>query len=675
MGYKKWVFPNVDKQLVSELADDCGLDPLVVFIACSRGMFDAYEIEQFISKEPEYSDPYDYSGISEAVERINIAIESDEKVLIFGDYDCDGVTATAILVKYLKSRGLNVSYKIPHRLDDGYGISCEAIKEAVDDGVTLIITVDNGINAIKEAEFALEQGIDLIVTDHHIPLGELPNAVAVIDPHLDEGDDYLFCDFCGAGVAFKLINALDNRNPEEIIYEYADLVALGTIADVVPLIRENREIVSLGLELINRRRNYGIKALMQVCGSKFATSNSVGFTLSPRINAAGRMSTADIAVKLLLSESMEDAEYYASLLDRLNNERQETEQRIFEEAIKEIEDKKLYSDKVLVVSKPGWHKGVIGIVASKIAERYMKPTIVISEDGELSCGSGRSFGSFSLFDAINSCAHILKKFGGHELAAGVTLAAEDIDEFRTEINKFSSSNELEFAKLNIDCRIKPRAFTVDAVKALKAFEPYGANNPAPLFAVTECKILDINSLSNGKHIRLKLKKEDSVFYAVLFAVSKEDFSYSVGDVIDVAVALDINTYNNTESVSIIVKAVRKSGVDYEAYENELVMLDKLDNGSLNCSNISAIYPSRDEIAVVFRFLKANPDKTADFIENALLSQLSIGKIKVSLNALCELGIISFKNYKYYLNEFNGKADLMSAPVLVKLNSLVKEGEL
>ena len=305
----------------------------------------------------------------------------------------------------------------------------------------------------------------------------------------------------------------------------------------------------------------------------------------------------------------------------------------------------------------------------------MKPTIVISEDGELSCGSGRSFGSFSLFDAINSCAHILKKFGGHELAAGVTLAAEDIDEFRTEINKFSSSNELEFAKLNIDCRIKPRAFTVDAVKALKAFEPYGANNPAPLFAVTECKILDINSLSNGKHIRLKLKKEESVFYSVLFAVSKEDFSYSVGDVIDVAVALDINTYNNTESVSIIVKAVRKSGVDYEAYENELVMLDKLDNGSLNCSNISAIYPSRDEIAVVFRFLKANPDKTADFIENALLNQLSIGKIKVSLNALCELGIISFKNYKYYLNEFNGKADLMSAPVLVKLNSLVKEGEL
>lgn len=674
MGYKKWIFPNVDKQLVAELADDCGLDPLLVFIACARGMFDAYEIEQFITKEPEFSDPYDYSGISEAVERINIAIESGEKVLVFGDYDCDGVTATAILVKYLRSRGVDVSYKIPHRLDDGYGISCSAIKQAAEDGVTLIITVDNGINAIKEAEFALSNEIDLIITDHHIPLGEIPNAVAVVDPHLDKGDDYLFCDLCGAGVAFKLVCALEGRNPEEMIFEYGDLVALGTIADVVPLIRENRELVAVGLELINRRKNNGIRALMSASGSKFATSGSVGFTLSPRINAAGRMATADTAVQLLLSESLEDAEYYASLLDRLNSERQETEQKIFEEALLEIEDKKLYDDRVIVVSKFGWHKGVIGIVASKIAERYMKPTIIISENGESSCGSGRSFGSFSLFDAINSCAYLLKKFGGHELAAGVTLSVDDIDEFRKEINKFSADSKMTFAELKIDCRIKPRAFTIDAVKALKSFEPYGANNPTPLFAVTDCKIVDINSLSNGKHIRLKLKKEESLFYAVMFAVSKEDFAYSIGDIVDVAVALDINTYNNTESVSIIVKSIRKSGIDYDAFEDDLIAINDLNNGFKN-HNLNKINPSREDIAVVFRFLKQNQNKTADFIENALLNQLNIGKIKISLVALSQLGIINFNNGKYCLNEFTGKADLLSAPVLMKLNSLVKEGGL
>ena len=675
MGYKKWVFPNVDKQLVSELADDCGLDPLVVFIACARGMFDPYEIEQFVSKEPELSDPYDYSGIREAVERINIAIESNEKVLVFGDYDCDGVTATAILVRYLKSRGLDVSYKIPHRLDDGYGISCDAIKEAADEGVTLIITVDNGINAIKEAEFAVSLGVDLVITDHHIPLGELPNAVAVIDPHIDEGDDYLFCDLCGAGVAFKLVCALDDRPAEEMIYEYADLVALGTIADVVPMIRENREIVALGLELINRRRNNGIKALMQASGAKFASSGSVGFTLSPRINAAGRMATADIAVKLLLAESFEDAEYYASVLDRLNTERQETEQKIFEEAIKEIEDKQFYNDRVIVVSKPGWHKGVIGIVAAKIAERYSKPTIVISEDGDLSCGSGRSISGFSLFDAISSCAHLLKKFGGHELAAGVTLSCDDIDEFRAEINKFSDKKDIRFAELNIDCRIKPRAFTVDAVKALKVFEPYGANNPVPLFAVTECKILDINLLSNGKHIRLKLRKEESTFFAVMFAVSKEDFSYSVGDTVDVAVTLDINTYNNTESVSVIVKSLRKSFVDYDSFEKDVLAVSSLQNGVLCSSDALNILPNRDDIAVVFRYIKSNSGKSAEFVENALLSSLNIGKIKVALYALMELGIISFSEGKYYINEYSGKVDLQSAPILKKINSLVKEGEL
>lgn len=669
MNYKKWIFPEIDKQAVSEVAEDCGLDPLVVLIAFARGLTEPYEIEQFIEKEPEFSDPYDLSGMSEAVERINIALESEEKILVFGDYDCDGVTATAILVKYLKSKGADVSYRIPDRESEGYGISVKAIEEAFNDGVTLIITVDNGINALKEAERANELGVDLVITDHHLPLGELPDACAVVDPHIDEDCDWIFHDLCGAGVAFKLVCAIESRPPEEMIYEYADLAALGTIGDVMPLRDENRAIVNIGLQMLNRKLNAGVRALTEVASAKYLTAGSVAFTLCPRINAAGRMSTAETALKLLISDSFEDATYYAGCLDRLNAERQRIEQDIFIEACNIIEQKGYNRQRVIVVAGDNWHVGVIGIAASKLTEKYGKPCIVICKNGEKSVGSGRSISGFSLFDAISSCSDMLSKFGGHELAAGLTIDEEKIDEFRIKINEYSKYMPFNFAEVRPDCKIKPRAFTVDAAKALRSLEPFGVGNPVPLFACLESKIIAVYPLAGGKHLRLRLQKDGYSFQALLFNTTPENFEYRVGDVIDVAVNLDVNTYNDQESVSIIIKAIRLSGLDELSLEKQLELIEKLNCNQLLAADVDYIYPLREDTIKVFRYIQQHKSTKACFIENDLCRDIPLGKITVALKALLESGIISLEEGLYSLAPVTEKHDLESAPILKNLREL------
>lgn len=669
MNYKKWIFPEIDKQAVSEVAEDCGLDPLVVLIAFARGLTEPYEIEQFIEKEPEFSDPYDLSGMSEAVERINIALESEEKILVFGDYDCDGITATAILVKYLKSKGADVSYRIPDRESEGYGISIKAIEEAFNDGVTLIITVDNGINALKEAERANELGVDLVITDHHLPLGELPDACAVVDPHIDEDCDWIFHDLCGAGVAFKLVCAIESRPPEEMIYEYADLVALGTIGDVMPLKDENRAIVNVGLQMLNRKLNVGVRALTEVASAKYLTAGSVAFTLCPRINAAGRMSTAETALKLLISDSFEDASYYAGCLDRLNAERQRIEQDIFIEACNIIEQKGYNRQRVIVVAGDNWHVGVIGIAASKLTEKYGKPCIVICKNGEKSVGSGRSISGLSLFDAISSCSDMLSKFGGHELAAGLTIDEEKIDEFRIKINEYSKNIPFNFAEVRPDCKIKPRAFTVDAAKALRSLEPFGVGNPVPLFACLESKIIAVYPLAGGKHLRLRLQKDGYSFQALLFNTTPENFEYRVGDVIDVAVNLDVNTYNDQESVSIIIKAIRLSGLDDLSLEKQLELIEKLNGNQLLSADVDYIYPLREDTIKVFRYIQQHKSTKACFIENDLCRDIPLGKITVALKALLELGIISLEEGLYSLAPVTEKYDLESAPILKNLREL------
>ena len=669
MNFKKWEFPEVDKQLVSYIAEDCDIDPLVVLIAAARGMTDPYEIEQFFQKEPDFCDPYEYSGIREAVDRINIALEEKEKILIFGDYDCDGVTATALLTSYLKKRGADVDYFVPDRENDGYGISVEGIEKAEQDGVTLIITVDNGINAVKEIDRANELGVDVVVTDHHLLQGEIPNAVAVVDPHVDDECDWIFSDLCGVGVAFKLICALEERPCEEVIYDYADLVALGTIADVVPLVSENRSIVDIGMKLINRHQNNGIRALIEVSNAKFISSQNAAFTLCPRINAAGRMANADIAVKLLMSENYDDALYYAGCLDRLNFERQRCEQEVFDAACEIIEQNGYKNQRVIVVSGYGWHVGVIGIAASKLVEKYSKPCIVISCLGERSVGSGRSIAGFSLFDALSSASDTLVKFGGHELAAGLTIKEEDIDIFRETINKCAADMVVPFPKIKIDCRIKPYALTVDVAKSIKAFEPYGAGNPVPVFGIVRSQIISIYPLANGKHLRLRLRRENSEYQAVMFGVSPDKLPFKVGDVVDLAVTLDVNVYNNTESASVVIRAIRKSDLDEADVSEQLSALERFYCGQASESDANLIYPTREDTAKVFRYLKTSNGIMLQLLENDFIGQMPIGKLTIALTALCELNIAVNSDGIISLLPFEGKANLESAPVLKKLNEI------
>lgn len=669
MNYKRWVFPNVDKVAVSEIADDCGIDPLAVFIACARGLDDPYEIEQFFATEPEFSDPFEYSGMSEAVERINIAIEEREKILVFGDYDCDGVTATALLTSYLKKRGADVDFYVPNREKDGYGISSAAIERAYADGVSLIITVDNGISAVKETERANELGVDVVITDHHLLQGEIPNAVAVVDPHIDAECDWLFTELCGVGVAFKLICALEGRPCEEVIYEYADLTALGTIADVVPLVGENRIIVSIGLKLINLRRNNGIKALIEATGGKFISSTSAAFTLCPRINAAGRMADAATAVKLMMSENYEEALYYAGCLDRLNAERQSAEQEIFDSACRIIEQNGYDKQRVIVVDGYGWHIGVIGIAASKLCERYGKPCIVISASGERSVGSGRSIEGFSLFDALTASADTLQKYGGHELAAGLTVREEDIAKFRERINEYAKGTSVPIASLKIDCRVKPRVLTLDTAKALKAFEPYGAKNPVPLFAVTDSVLMGVQSLAGGKHVRLKLRRDNTDFTAVMFGTSPENFSFKTGDTVDIAVTVDVNVYNNTESVSVIVRGIRKSGVDEETAVRGLEALEKLCCDTADKNDAELICPTREEIAAVFRCIRQSGELSAERIKNDMAPGIGFAKTEVALTALCELKLAEESDGRIRLLPYEGKVDIQTAEILKKLTSI------
>ena len=437
MGFKKWIVADHDKELAKELAEECDVDPIVALIASSRGYDDPTDLEQFLSLEPVFSDPRHTADILIAAEIVNAAIEDGVKIAVYGDYDCDGVTATALLYNYLTSRNADCIYYIPDRFNEGYGMNEEAVKKLYNEGVKLIITVDNGISAIKEIQLAKSLGMDVVVTDHHLPGDVLPNADAVVDPHRKVCPSS-FKEICGAEVAFRLICVMENKEPEELLPYFADILSLAVLGDIMPLTAENRSIVKYGVEKLKTAPATGLSALMSVAGleKKSLDATKIAFTLTPRINASGRMGDAKRAVELLISQNMMSALGIANEIDSDNSLRQQTEKKILAEVQKQIEDKGYENQRVIVCSGYDWHAGVIGIVAARVAERYSKPAIMITVDSDgLAHGSGRGVEGFSLFDAINQCKELLTKFGGHEQAAGISLREENFDLFRDEINK------------------------------------------------------------------------------------------------------------------------------------------------------------------------------------------------------------------------------------------------
>lgn len=664
MGFKKWVVKETDRVLAKQLASECEIEPILALIASSRGLTDLADLEQFFCDEPNFCDIYSLADIMHAADIVNMFIAENKKIAIFGDYDCDGVTATAILYKYLKSRSVDCIYYIPDRFSEGYGMNCNAVKYLKSQEVDLIITVDNGIACLEEIELANSLGMTVVVTDHHLPGNILPNAAAVVDPHRADCPSE-FKMVCGAEVAFMLICAIEGKEPEELLYEYADILTIAIIADLMPLTFENRSIVKCGITKIKTDTIVGISALLNVSGVKISdvTSERIAFSLCPRINAAGRIGSAKIAVDLLCETDMLKALKIANEIDEYNATRQQTEKDIFAEAVAKIEAENLKNDRVIVVCGENWHHGVVGIVASRICEYYGAPTIVLSCEGEIAHGSGRSYEGFSLFNAVNSCKDLLQKFGGHALACGITIATDDIDKFRNQINTYANFLDYTPPILTIDCKLNPQALTVDLSESLKQLQPFGFQNQVPIFGVYGVTLERITPLSNNRHLKLLFSKEKNSFQALLFGVGTDSFCFDIGDTLDLAVTVETNNYNGYESVSVQIKGIRVSQT------NDDELFNSLDNYRSFVNNLpynaTIITPTREQVGAVYRYINDSGVLLNKIIYKFIIS-LNYGKTKVSLDVLEELNLIYQKDGKYFKNVDAHKTNLINSTIYQKL---------
>lgn len=561
---KRWIVKNNEIKKSNYLSELTSIPKEILIIMNNRGIETLEQAQMFINPNlNSLRDPFKLKDMDKAAKRIIEALEKKQKICIFGDYDVDGVCSTSLLVIFFKSIGVNVDYYIPNRLNEGYGLSTSALDKIKDSGVDLVITVDCGITSVYEAKHARDIGLDLIITDHHECQEELPDCIAVVNPKQND-DFYPFSMFCGCGIAFKLIQAL---SPEDIFFKnidlYLEIVTLATICDMVPLIDENRIIVKNGLEIMRVGVNPGIKALFKVCGivDKKIGSSHIGYSIGPRINAAGRLGYSNIGVKLLTSSSLEDAMPYANELEEKNAYRQELEATIYEQVEQILANDEKYKDeKVIVAAGENWQHGVIGIVASKITEKYYKPTILLNVEGEFSVGSARSIKGFNLFEAMNSVKHLMEKFGGHEQAAGLTIRTENIDKLREEINKLADF-ELEeddmIEKINVEFVAPESCATIDFIDKLHILEPYGIGNPTPRFIFPSMRIESMILMGKLKnHIKLNLvglTKHECVGFNM--AHLAEDLSE--GDIIDLVFQLDKNNFMGKVKPQLILKDIKK----------------------------------------------------------------------------------------------------------------------
>ncbi len=669
MAMKRWLLAKTDKELAKSLAEECDIDAFTALIAASRGYTDAAALEEFLSDEPNISDYRELADIEKAAQVINQSIENDELIAVYGDYDCDGVTATALLVDYLRGRGARVIYYIPDRILEGYGMHGESVKALYDKGVNTIITVDNGIAAVKEIDLANSLGMTVVVTDHHLPQEVLPNAAAVVDPHRVDCPS-TFKNICGVAVAFKLVCAMEEKPAEQLLPYYADLVGIGTIGDVMPLIGDNRSAVKMCLRVLkySNKLRKGISALLQISGvSRDAvTSEKIAFSVVPRINAAGRMGDAKRAVELLLSEDIKEALTVSDTLDRENGARQEKERKIFAEAVKIIENNGYNHQRIIVVQGENWHSGVVGIVAGKLCEFYGKPAIVLTVENDLAFGSGRSFNGFELFDAVNFASHLTVQFGGHALACGVTLKTENIDAFRQRVNEFAEGSTCAVPTLELDCRLNPAALSISLAENIKALEPFGMGNPQPVFALCNVTLNRITPIANGKHLRLLFSKETASFQCLLFGVTEDKFPFSVGDTLNLAVTLDINLFGGEENLSVFVKGIRLSDLKEDEYFRCQALYDELKIGKM--ADFSPINPTRDEVGIVYKTVMQGTI-SAEKLKQKLFPTLSHFKTQVAIDALLELSLLSGSETDgvLRLNTVKNapKTDLMNAQILRK----------
>ena len=562
---KKWQIYEAtqDKQeKIEELKQKYNINQLLATILVNRGIIEQEKLKIFLNPtRKDFHNPFLMPDMEKAVDRIIKAIEKKEKIIIYGDYDADGITSITVLKSFFKDLGIDVEYYIPNRLSEGYGLNKTAVEEIANNGYNLMITVDCGITAIEEVELAKIKNIDTIVTDHHEVADELPKAIAVIDAKRKDSM-YPCRDLAGVGVVFKLIQALAIKLglKEESYLKYLDIVCVGTISDIVPLKDENRVIAKLGLLLINQTKNIGLKSILLSAGYKNIDSMAISFGVAPRINACGRMGHAEKALELLLCKNINDANRLTNELNEFNKIRQETEKSIFEEAVLKIENENLNNKNTIVVAGENWHHGVIGIVASKITEMYFKPSILLCYEDNIAKGSGRSITGFDLHDALMKCADIIDKFGGHSMAIGITIKKENVQKFYDKIEKIASDMKVDeiIPIIQIDSKISLNNIDKEMVASLKQLEPFGEGNKTPIFAIKNLKIDSIRALSEGKHLKLTLRENNTMINAIGFNMGNLVQEYKIGDKIDVAGVLEINTFNGVDSIQINLKDIMKS---------------------------------------------------------------------------------------------------------------------
>ena len=559
---KNWQICEADNEKIEEIKNKYELNTLLATILVNRNITEEKVIRKFLKPtRQDFYDPYLIKDMEKAVERILKALDKQEKVTIYGDYDVDGITSITVLKSFLKDIGLDTNYYIPNRLNEGYGLNKKAIEKIVNDGCNLMITVDCGISGIEEINYANELGIETIVTDHHEAGNELPNALAVID-NKRKDSTYPFRELAGVGVVFKLIQAIGMKLglPEESYLKYLDIVCVGTISDIVPLVDENRIITKLGLMLVKQTRNLGLRSIIQASGYKEVNSSTISFGVAPRINACGRMGKAEDALKLFLSNNINEVNQLTNQLNTYNRERQETEKEIFEEAVKTIEKEKLEEKNVIVVGGEHWHHGVIGIVSSKITEMYFKPSILLSyEDGQAK-GSGRSIPGFDLHEALMNCLDSIEKFGGHSMAIGITINKKDLPRIKEKIKKIAKIRKVNEITpvIYIDAKINLNDINKDMVESLAELEPFGEANKMPVFGFKNLKIDSIRSLSEGKHLKLTLKDNNTIINAIGFNIGALAEEYRIGDRVDIAGTLEINRFNGAENLQINIQDIMKS---------------------------------------------------------------------------------------------------------------------
>ena len=561
---KKWEVKNksnVDKrELQEKIQKDFGLSNLLSQILVNRGIETEEEIRVFLNPtRADFHDPFLMPDMDKAVERILQAIHQKEKIIIYGDYDVDGITSITVLKQFLEERGVEVSSYIPNRLEEGYGLNKKAVEWIASQGFDLMITVDCGISGIEEVEYASSLGIETVITDHHEPLEILPNAVAVVDPKI-QTSKYPFRGLAGVGVVFKTIQAIGKKLqlPEKEYLKYLDIVCIGTISDIVPLVDENRVITKLGLKLVERTQNIGLKELIEASGYRKIDSTMVSFGIAPRINACGRMGQEQEALQLFLTQDRKEAKQITEKLNEYNKQRQTIEKEILEEAIQKVEQEP--KSPCIVLGDEKWHHGVIGIVSSKITDLYFKPSILVCFEENIGKGSGRSIPGFDLHEALGKCSNYLEKYGGHEMAVGVTLKEENFIPFKKAFEEVVLESHIEnlMPVIAIEEQIDLKEITIGTVKELNLLEPFGEANKMPIFMFHNLKIDSIRSLSEGKHLKLTLKDDHLLVGAIGFNMGHLAEEYLIGDRVDVAGILEINSFNGMDSIQINIKDMRKT---------------------------------------------------------------------------------------------------------------------